>query len=167
MPKGSEFCLSCGRSTPESPSPPPPDNRNELGKERTELVIFTFVALLIAALAQIDRFIYKPRNPNDLLLPDTASEPTQPKGGLEYQFDAKWIRLEDGGFKIVGTVKNTSGRQYGYAQIVFSLYDKSGAPVGNAWANVNNLEAGGTWKFEALVVEDRAETFKFSDITGW
>ena len=36
-----------------------------------------------------------------------------------------------------------------YLQIEYNLYDADGAQIGTALANINNLKAGGTWKFEA------------------
>ena len=68
---------------------------------------------------------------------------------------------------IVGTVKNNSSKQYGYAQIEFNLYDASGAQVGSAMANINNLEPNGTWKFKALAFEDDFKTYKIKDVTGF
>ena len=80
---------------------------------------------------------------------------------LEY----KW--QYDGGLRyIVGSVRNMSAKQYRYVQVQFTLYDKDGAQVGSALANVNNLEAHGLWKFKAIVLEDSAMKAKFAELTG-
>lgn len=68
---------------------------------------------------------------------------------------------------IVGTVKNNTDKEYKYAQISFSLYDSSGAQIGTAWANISNLEAGGIWKFEAIILKESADTVKFKGITAY
>jgi hypothetical protein len=66
--------------------------------------------------------------------------------------------------KIVGKVKNNTDEEFSYVQITFNLYDESGALVGSAMANVNNLEANGVWKFEAAALE-KFKTAKFKEIT--
>jgi hypothetical protein len=87
------------------------------------------------------------------------------KSGLEL-IDSKAI-ARDYGWSIVGHVRNNATRTYSYAQISFSLYDKAGNQVGSAFANINNLESGGTWKFEALVAENGATTWKFKELSGF
>jgi len=81
---------------------------------------------------------------------------------LEYEWQ------QDGGLRyIVGSVRNQSAKQYKYVQVQFTLYDKDGAQVGSALANVTNLEANGLWKFKAIVLEDSAMKAKFAELTGW
>lgn len=97
---------------------------------------------------------YKPivRNPNRLL----------------YNYDAQWKRGRFGNLFIASSVKNESGKAYRYAQISFNVFDKNGAQVGNALANVTGLDPGRVWKFEAVVInEERAETFDFHELKGW
>jgi hypothetical protein len=50
---------------------------------------------------------------------------------------------------ITGAIKNNCGKSFSYVQVTFKLTDESGAVVGTALANVNNLDAGETWKFKA------------------
>lgn len=78
----------------------------------------------------------------------------------------QWKHNEYGNVFIAGTVKNPSVKKYSYAQVDFNLYDKSGAQVGTAMANVNNLEPHGTWKFEAIVLEHNAEEAKLNSVSG-
>lgn len=54
---------------------------------------------------------------------------------------------------IKGSVKNTSKETFVYVQITYNLYDKSGARIGTALDNINNLEGGATWKFKAAVFQ--------------
>jgi hypothetical protein len=87
-----------------------------------------------------------------------------PKLTLEnYDF----ITKEYGNKFVVGTVKNNTNKEYKYAQISFALFDSSGAQVGTSWANITNLESGGTWKFEALAYAKDAVTAKFKGITAY
>ena len=74
---------------------------------------------------------------------------------------------EYGNAKITGTIINRTGRTLNYAQITFNLYDKSGAQVGSAVANVNGLESNGRWKFEAIALTDDFATYKPSEMTGF
>ena len=76
-------------------------------------------------------------------------------------------QTEEYGRYIIGTVQNHSAFTYSYVQIDFNLYDKSGAQVGSAFANVNNLEPGKKWKFKAILADDNAATFKVKGVSGW
>lgn len=88
------------------------------------------------------------------------------KGGLEV-VDFDWKVGEFGNKYLVGTVKNNSDKQYSYVQVEFNLYDESGVQVGSTFANVNNLEPYGTWKFEAIVIEDNATRAKLKGVSGF
>lgn len=68
---------------------------------------------------------------------------------------------------VVGKVKNTGSSSISYAQIVFSLFDAEGNQVGTAMDNINNLGAGSTWSFSAVVIEDSAAKVNFSELTGF
>ena len=48
----------------------------------------------------------------------------------------------------------------------FNLYDSNGAQVGSAGDSVTNLEAHGTWKFKAIVLEKEAATARLVGVTG-
>ena len=48
-----------------------------------------------------------------------------------------------------------------------STYDDAGNQLGSTLANCNNLEAGGTWKFEAPVLYDSSAQYKIKDVTGF
>ena len=66
-----------------------------------------------------------------------------------------------------GTVKNNSGRNYGYVQVEVNLYDKSGAQVGSTLANTNNLAPGGIWKFKAIVTDKSVARYEVKDVSGF
>lgn len=71
---------------------------------------------------------------------------------------------------IVGTIKNNRNKRYSYVQVTFNLYDKNGAQLGTAIANINNLDPYGTWRYDAIGlisnVEDVA-SYKLGEITGF
>ena len=67
---------------------------------------------------------------------------------------------------MVGKVKNNSNKEYSYVQVEINLY-KGTTIVGSTLANVNNLGAGETWEFQAVNLEDDADSFKVKDITGF
>lgn len=73
----------------------------------------------------------------------------------------------DFGGTIKGVVENRRSHKLRYAQITFNLYDESGAQVGSAMANINGLEPGGRWKFEAKSFGTDFSTYKFSELTGF
>lgn len=69
---------------------------------------------------------------------------------------------------ISGALKNISNTKFSYVSITFTLYDQNGYNVGTAMANMNYLEAGGTWKYEANSFqwfEEAPKSYKCTDIT--
>ena len=68
---------------------------------------------------------------------------------------------------IVGVIKNNTSVDKDYIQVSFTLYDADGNNIGTAWTNTNNLKAGGTWKFEAGILEDNVESFELDEVTGF
>jgi hypothetical protein len=93
------------------------------------------------------------------------AEPAQQKGLVVEDFRLEMFDYGVG--KVVGTLMNNTKKQYSYVQVEFNLYDDSGAQVGSTLANVNNLEPGGTWAFEAGVLEGRATQAKLKGVTNF
>lgn len=62
---------------------------------------------------------------------------------------------------ISGSVKNRTGKELNYAQIIFNLYDKDGAQIGTAVDNINSIREDGVWKFKAMALENA------EDIASW
>ena len=82
--------------------------------------------------------------------------------------NAKWQRGKYDQLTITGVVHNFSGRKYAYAQVEINLFDKEGNQVGSTMANINNLEAGGTWKFTAPIFDDaNVHTFRVMHVNGF
>ena len=65
------------------------------------------------------------------------------------------------------TISNNSGSDKGYIQISFTLYDADGNNIGTALANTNNLKDGGTWKFEAIALENDVKSFELDEVSGF
>jgi hypothetical protein len=55
---------------------------------------------------------------------------------------------------IVGTVKNTSTKEFSEIKIAFIVYDEEGAQIGIVFSNHYDFEPSSTWKFNILVTED-------------
>jgi len=68
-----------------------------------------------------------------------------------------------------GILTNNTDRDYSYLQVEYILYDADGNQVGSALANVNNLKAGGSWKFEASSLKgaDEVAGYELADVTGF
>lgn len=103
-----------------------------------------------------------------------AEAEAERKAREEYDADGlvlllKTVRGEQGEYsgEITGTVVNRRDDTLSYAQITFNLYDASGAQVGTALANVNNLEPGGRWKFKASTFGTEFEKYRFSELSGF
>lgn len=69
---------------------------------------------------------------------------------------------------IEGEIKNNTDKSYSYVQVTFNLYDASGAQLGTAVDNINNLEPNATWKYKAIgLVTEKVDSYKLVEITGW
>lgn len=88
-------------------------------------------------------------------------------GGLPDGFE--WVETPSGttdewSTTVTGIVQNVSDQAYDYASISFNLYDAAGNQVGTADASIQNLKAGGTWKFSAVGFVPSAG-FELSSVT--
>ena len=70
---------------------------------------------------------------------------------------------------ISGTFTNLTDSQLGYVSVSYNLFDADGNQLGTAYANTSILDAGGTWKFEAVGMYDQAKiaSYKLADVTGF
>ena len=101
-------------------------------------------------------------------VPSSDQEISTKKSEAQYEFTEKpKLVYEDYTNKIVGIIKNNSGSDKGYIQISFTLYDADGNNIGTALANTNNLKDGGTWKFEAIALENDVKSFELDEVSGF
>ena len=87
--------------------------------------------------------------------------------GLVYMRKTVKSSIGEFGGEITGIVENRRGKDLRYVEITFSLYDDSGAQVGTAFANVTGLDAGGRWKFRAIILRTDATKFKVFELSGF
>lgn len=97
---------------------------------------------------------------------ETKVENSSPEAKYEFVEEPKMVE-KDYGTYIVGTIKNNSGMEKGYMEVTFTLYDANGNNIGTALDNTNNLKDDGTWKFEAMVLEDDVASFELNEVTGY
>ena len=63
---------------------------------------------------------------------------------------------------ITGTL--VADRDYTYVQILIPCYDADGNKLGDAIANVNNLNKGESWKFEAMSIDTNVASFDINKV---
>lgn len=89
-------------------------------------------------------------------------------GKLTIQKDVKgYYDEETKTFYILGILTNNSSNNYDYISIEYHVYDKEGNVLGNAYANINRLKKGKSWRFK-VTYEDidasEVKTFKISNV---
>ncbi len=130
--------------------------------------VISFVLLIVAATLQYEPSADSSLQPAVSSAISTSNPPAavaSKKGLIVEHFE---LQMSGHGYgKIIGTLTNATNKQFSYAQVEFNLYDETGAQVGSTLANINNLEAGGRWNFEAGVLEARAVEAKLKGITSF
>lgn len=60
-------------------------------------------------------------------------------------------------------------KDYSYVQITYGIYSDNGNKLGTAFANINNLNKGTTWQFEAIGASSVSGNvkYKLESISGW
>jgi hypothetical protein len=66
---------------------------------------------------------------------------------------------------ITGTL--VANKDYDYLQIEIPTYDSNGNKTGSALANINNLDKGETWKFEAIGTGGSNYNINKAEVTGF
>ncbi len=98
---------------------------------------------------------------------EPAAESSAPAAEEKYTIEGETMTSDGYSTKIAGTLTNNTDKEIGYLQLSYTLYDADGAQLGSAFANINNLEPGGVWKFEAVAFESNVATYKLADVTGF
>ena len=68
---------------------------------------------------------------------------------------------------VVGEVRNRCDRDFDYVQVTISLFDASGNQVGSTLDNVNDLQPNTVWRFRAIILEQEAENYRVTELTGF
>lgn len=69
---------------------------------------------------------------------------------------------------VTGDAMNESNQDYSYVQLQFGLYDASDAKIGDALANTSGLDAGQTWRFEAMGMEtSNVDSFSLESVDAY
>lgn len=138
------------------------------------LGICCLISILAAACEDEETTTYiEHTGPNEATLvvpeePDSEVEiiPAEPEEDFIFVEGPECV-MGDFSNNIIGVVQNNSGKDYDYLQITFTIYDAQGNVIDSAFANVNNVKAGGTWRFEAMFFEEEAASWELDEITGW
>lgn len=147
---GAKTCPKCGK-----------DQRNFLAKHKA-LVFILIIVILVAIVAAGS-------NSNNTV--QTGGSIITNQQQEKFTLESSNITEQNSyAFYIGGTIKNNTNKQYSYVQVIFNVYDADGAQIGTAIDNINNLEANGVWKYNAMFMgtdASNATSYKFVEITGW
>lgn len=96
-----------------------------------------------------------------------ASDSSASDSADKYAISDESMTSDDYTTKIAGTFTNNSGEKLSYVSVSYNLFDAEGNQVDTAYANTSNLDAGGTWKFEASALSgsDKVASYKLGDVT--
>lgn len=132
---------------------------------KTNLALVLFAAAVVIGSLIEPRPEAKPPTVEATPPPEAAAAP-EPKAP-----DLELLEMigESGEYtsKITGRVRNNSGKTYTYAQVVFTLFNDADEQVGSAMANVNGLEPGQVWRFEAVALAKDFSRFKLDKVSGF
>lgn len=68
--------------------------------------------------------------------------------------------VDEGGFEapvVSGTATNTGNDRLQYVEVRVRIYDGSGAQLGRYLDSTGDLDAGGTWEFEVVLLASAAD----------
>ena len=72
--------------------------------------------------------------------------------------------------KIKGKLKNTSSIKFSYVSVTFAIYDKDGNQIETALDNMNYLQPGNTWTFDATMLgwtKIEPKSCKLVNVEAW
>jgi hypothetical protein len=71
------------------------------------------------------------------------------------------------GSYIKGVIRNKSAKKLGYVSVSFAVYDSGGNKVDSAETFLSDLGPGETWRYEALVLDNDAVSYRLTAIEGF
>ncbi len=78
-----------------------------------------------------------------------------------------WGADQTGHRMVTGTVANKTARRYGSATVEVGLYGPDGSSIGSTSAKTDSLEPGATSRFEAVVKDEAAVSYKIMGISAF
>lgn len=158
-----KFCPECGFAVNGQPTPnTAPEIKEPPKKPKKKMGCLTAVLVFVVLIAVI----------GSMPSSDTPSSDTSSSEGSTQQKAADLEILDhsvtnDGYVRYVtGHIKNNTDKTYSYVQVEINLYEGD-VQVGSTMDNINNLEPGGTWEFNAIIIDDNATDYKIAGVTGW
>lgn len=88
----------------------------------------------------------------------------QKQSNIEYIQEPAFVTGEYDVRYVSGKIKNNTGRDYDYCQIVIALYDADGNLLGTTLDNTNSFKKDVTWLFNAIVTYENAVSFEVDSV---
>ena len=108
-----------------------------------------FVILAVGSVPSGEKDNVKVDNKQTQSSKETSEKQPQQEEKKEYEISDVKMESDQFATYVTGVLQN-NGAKKGYVQITSPCYDKDGAKLGDALANVNDIEANGKWKFKAM-----------------
>ena len=108
-----------------------------------------FVILAVGSVPSGEKDNVKVDNKQTQSSKETSEKQPQQEEKKEYEISDVKMESDQFATYVTGVLQN-NGAKKGYVQIMIPCYDKDGAKLGDALANVNDIEANGKWKFKAM-----------------
>lgn len=174
-----KFCPECGTPVPGSqpvnqapvpqPYQPPVPVQPVKKKKGKGCLTAVLIVIIVIAVIAIIASLGGNKGAGTTSAPSGQTTASASSDKWADMFEVKDLKLNGSGIdaKVTGSIVNKTDKEYGYLQVEINLYDASGAQIGSTLANVNNLEAKGTWKFEAMTLKEGVKTIKVKDVIGF
>lgn len=122
--------------------------------------------------------IYYSKGKEEQTTPENSPTPTTPtetpktqNSNEKFSLIEDHISSESNSFStyIEGRITNNSDKELSYIQVTYSIYDDEGNTIGTCIDNENNIDAYGTWKFNAICASgvQNVARYELKGITGW
>lgn len=130
-----------------------------------------FVTLAVGSIPSNQKDNVKVNDKNNQTQTSGNNSEKQPKQEEKKEYEISNVKIKSDQFAtyVTGVLQNNGGKK-GYVQIMIPCYDKDGAKLGDALANVNDIEANGKWKFKAIFAgNEKPETCNIDNarVTGF
>lgn len=160
--ENAESCPSCGNPMPKSNGGAQrPKKKKNVGCFGTIIIFLIFISVAVALGGKSK----EPQSTKKAQGTETnISETEEKKEDLEI---LSYENLDEGVLRYVtGQVKNNTDKNYSYVQIEIKMY-KDDTVLGTALDNMNNLGAGETWQFKALISDEECNRYTIEKVSGF